>query len=185
MANANAATVEPVEEPRGLVASAAWRTEDWIAVLIGCVVIAAVLGAFHWKVLDPGKVTSTYRWTTDAQLASMTPGWIAKLDAISAAAPSRDVVTLSSALRQALEKGERKAIEAAAGKMAKLGSRTLPGALGQEIRGHAAADAAARVFAWSNLAPVLYVGIALLILAAAGIGLLGVRVLPFVIGLPA
>ncbi len=185
MANANVGTAEPVEEPRAIVASAAWRSEDWIAVLIGFVVIAAVLGAFQWKVLDPGKITSSYRWTTDAQLASMAPGWIAKLDAISADAQAKDVVTLSSAVKQALEKGDRKAIEAAAGKMAKLGSRTLPGALGQEIRGHAAADAGARVFAWSNLAPVLYVGIALLVLGAAGIGLLGARVLPFVIGLPA
>ncbi len=158
MANANVATAEAAEEPRGLVASAAWRTEDWIAVLIGFVVIAAVLGAFQWKVLDPSKVASSYRWTTDAQLASMTPGWIAKLDAISADAQSQ---------------GRRRAQywpEGRAGEGRSQGDRGRGGKDGEARQPHAARRArrgdprpcrgrrAARVFTWNNLAPVLYVG---------------------------
>ena len=187
-ANANLAAGERSEAPRGLVASAGWRSEDWVAVFIGFVVIAAVLGAFHLKLVDLSKVAASYRWTTDAQLAGLTPGWIEKLDAVTSEAQSkgqRDVAALSTALKEALQKKDRKVIEAAAAKMAKLGSRTLPGALAAEIRGHAAADATGRVFAWDNLSRVVYVGIGVLILAAAGIALLGIRVLPFVIGLPA
>jgi uncharacterized integral membrane protein (TIGR00698 family) len=107
----------------------------------------------------------------------MTPGWIAKLEAVPPSADSR-------ALKQALEKGDRKAIETAAARMAKQGSKTLAGALGAEIRGHAAANAATRVFTWDNLSRVLYVGVVVLILAAAGIALLGAPVAPFVIGVP-
>ena len=38
-----------------------WRTEDWIAVLLGFLVIAAVLAAFHWKVVDLRNIVPT--WT--------------------------------------------------------------------------------------------------------------------------
>jgi uncharacterized membrane protein YadS len=169
------ADAQTLEQPRGLVASAHWRTEDWIAVIIGFLVIVATLAAFQWKVVDLGKVAASYRWTTDAQIRAMTPGWIGKLDAVGS--------DEARAVRQALEKGERTEIEAAAGRLAKLGSRTLAGALGGEIRGHAAASAA-KVFRGDNLARTVYVGIGVLILAALGSALVGARVLPFVIGLP-
>ena len=42
---------------------------------------------------------SSYRWTTDAQLASMSAGWIEKLDAIARDAEAKgqkDVVTLAA-----------------------------------------------------------------------------------------
>ena len=68
--------------------------------------------------------------------------------------------------------------------MAALGSRTVAGALATEIRGHAAAVAESRVFTWANLSKVLYVGIGFLIVATAGIALLGGRAAPFLIGLP-
>jgi uncharacterized integral membrane protein (TIGR00698 family) len=164
--------------PRSVAAPTGWRTEDWIATFIGGVVILAVLAAFAWKVVDLGKVTSAYRWTTDAQIASMTPGWIGKLEALPPSAESR-------ALKQALQQGDRKAIEAAAAKMAKVGGKSLAGALAGEIRAHAAANAASRIFTWDNLSRVIYVGIVVLLLAAAGVRLLGARVAPFVIGLPA
>ena len=93
-------------------------------------------------------------------------------------------MSLGKALKEALEKNDRKAIEAAAGKMAKLGTRTQAGALAAEIRGHAAADAESRVFTWDNLSRSIYVGIAVLILAAVGIALVGGRVAAFLVGLP-
>ena len=164
-----------------------WRTEDWMAVVLGFVVIVLVLALFHWKVDLRNHVVSTYRWTTDGQLESRTPGWITSLDTITTQAESKgqkDVVALAKDLKEALEKKDRKAIQAAAGKMAKLGSRTLAGALGVEIRGHAAAIAGDRVFTWANLSKPAYVGIAYLILAAAGIALLGGKVVPFLVAFP-
>src|SRR5262245_36998274 len=149
------------------MAAQGWKTEDWMAVFLGFGVILAVLALFHWKVLDMRNIVSSYRWTTDGQLASMSPGWIAALDGIAKEAEAKgqqDVAGLSRSLKDALEKKDRKAIEAASGKMAKLGSKTMAGALAGEIRGHAAAVAEERVFTWSNLSKVLYVGIAYLVL---------------------
>ena len=99
--------------------------------------------------MDLRNVVPTFRWTTDSQIASLTPGWIDALDAIAAEAEAKkqqNVVALSKSVRDALVGKDRKAIEAAAGKMAALGSRTVAGALGVEIRGHAAAVAESRVF---------------------------------------
>jgi uncharacterized integral membrane protein (TIGR00698 family) len=163
------------------------RTEDWIAVVLGAVVIAAVLALFHWKVVDLRNVVSTFRWTTDTQIASLTPGWIDALDSIAKGADAKqqkNIVELSRSLREALASNDRKAIEAAAGKMAALGNRTVAGALGAEIRGHATAVAENRIFTWANLSKVLYLGIAFLIVATAGIALLGGRAVAFLIGVP-
>ena len=94
------------------------------------------------------------------------------------------MVALSRNLSQALTSGDRKAIEASAGKMASLGSRTVAGALAIEIRGHAAAQAQTRVLTSDNLSKVLTIGIGFLIVAAIGVALVGGRVGAFLIGLP-
>jgi uncharacterized integral membrane protein (TIGR00698 family) len=165
-----------------------WRTEDWMAVFLGFIVLVTVLTLFHWKVVDLRNVVPTFRWTTDSQIAALTPGWLNSLDSIARDGEARrqqNVVDLSKGLRDALASSDRKAIETAAGKMAALGSRTLAGALATEIRGHAAASAENRVFTRDNLAKVFYIGVAFLIVATIGIALLGRQVVPFLIGLPA
>jgi uncharacterized integral membrane protein (TIGR00698 family) len=169
------------------VAARWWRTEDWIAVLLGFLVILATLAVFHWKVTDLRNVVPTFRWTTDSQIASLTPGWMKALDSIAAEAEAKrqqNVASLSSDLKAALATGDRKNIETAAGKMAALGNKTLAGALAAEIRRHAAATAESKVFVADNLAKVLYVGVGFLVVAGIGIALLGARVVPFLVGLP-
>src|SRR5262245_19716425 len=169
------------------VAARWWRTEDWIAVFLGFLLILATLSVFQWKVADLRNVVPTFRWTTDSQIAAMTPGWIETLDSIAAEAGAKrqqNVVSLSRDLKAALASGDRKAIEAAADKMAALGSKTLAGALAGEIRGHAAAVAGNKVFAADNLVKVFYVGIGFLVVAGCGIALLGARVVSFLVGLP-
>src|SRR5262245_33705098 len=163
-----------------------WLTEDWLAVLLGFIVIAAVLMTFHWKVADLRNVVPTFRWTTDSQIASLTPGWIDSLDAIARDAEAKkqsNVAVLSKGVKDALVGKDRKAIEAAAGKMTSLGSRSLAGSLAAEIRGHAAATTD-KIFTWANWSKVLTIGIGFVIVAGIGIGLLGGRILPFLIGLP-
>jgi uncharacterized integral membrane protein (TIGR00698 family) len=170
------------------VAAKWWRTEDWIAVFLGFLVIITVLSLFHWKVVDLRNVVSTYRWTTDTQIASLTPGWMESLDAIARDAQAKgqaNVVALSKGLQEALTSKDRKAIETAAGRMAALGSRTVAGALAVEIRGHAAAVAQNRIFTWDNFSKVLAVGIGFLVVATAGIVLLGRPAVPFLVGVPA
>jgi len=66
-----------------------WRTEDWVAVYIGFLIIAVILAAFSWKLFDFGNLRSTFRWTTDAQVASRAPGWTAALDEVAKDAQAR------------------------------------------------------------------------------------------------
>ena len=92
-----------------------------------------MLVLFQWKLFDLRNVVPTFRWTTESQIASQTPGWIAALDQVERDAQTRqqqNVVALSTNLRGALASQDRKAIEAAAAKLASLGSRTVAGALG-------------------------------------------------------
>jgi len=187
MAITSASTETGTAQKADRVSRRGLRTEDWMAVLLGAVVIAVVLAIFNWKVIDLRNVVSTFRWTTDTQIASLTPGWIEALDSIprdAQAKQQQNVVGLSKSLKEALATGDRKAIDAAAAKVAALGKQTVAGALGEEIRGHARAVADTRVFTWDNLSKVLYLGIALLVIATAGITLLGIRAVPFLIGLP-
>jgi uncharacterized integral membrane protein (TIGR00698 family) len=178
------ATVSTIPAAATAPAARTWRTEDWIAVVLGFLVITSVLAAFQWKVFDLRNLVPSFRWTTDSQIASMTPGWIDALDQIErGAGEQKNVTALTGNLRSALVSKDRKAIEAGAAKLSSLGSRTIAGALGAEIRGHAAA-VPERVFESANLVKGLYIGLGLLIVSAIGIALIGSRVAPFLIGLP-
>ncbi len=161
--------------------------EDWTAVLVGLAVLGFVLAAFVWKFADPGRVVTSFRWTTDAQIAASGPGWNASLDAVVAqarAAGDARAEGLARGVQAAIAAGDRKELAASATRLAALGSRTIAGALGSEIRGHAQADGPARVFASANLERVAWVGAGLLVFAGAGIALMGGRVAPFALGFP-
>src|SRR5262245_17275464 len=154
MADTANTTLAATSASTGTTTSAAgWRTEDWIAVILGFLVLAAVLAAFQWKIVDLRNLVQTYRWTTDGQIASFSASWTRSLDAIIAEAQAQkqeNVVKLGTDLRTALAGTDRKAIETAAAELGKLGSRTIAGALGAEVRGHAAAVANDRVFTSAN-----------------------------------
>ena len=165
-----------------------WRTEDWVAVYVGFFIIAATLAAFSWKFVDLRGATSSFRWTTDSQIASRAPNWSNALDGIAKEAEGKgqkEIAAKANDLKGALEKGDRKAVERAAGDLAKVGGRyTVPGPLGSEIRGHAAAVAEAKVFTWDNLSKIVGIGIIWLVVATVGFALIGGKVGAFVIGFP-
>jgi uncharacterized integral membrane protein (TIGR00698 family) len=164
------------------MAAKGWRTEDWVAVYIGFFIIAVILAAFSWKWFDLGALRPTFRWTTDAQIASSAPGWKASLDAV--AKERKDLVAPANSLKAALDKGDRAAIDKAAAALAKVGGRnTVPGALGTEIRGHATATTG-KVFAGENLIKALTVGIAGLVFGAVGLALIGGNAGAFLVGFP-
>jgi len=169
------------------MAAKSWRTEDWVAVYLGFLIIAVILAAFSWKWFDLGTLRSTFRWTADTQIAGSAPKWRGALDDIAKDADAKgrkDVAAKANGLKSALDKGDRKGIEKAAGDLSKAGGRnTVPGTLGTEIRGHAAATAD-KVFSGANLLKVLYLGIAMLVVGAAGFVLIGGRVGAFMIGFP-
>ena len=146
-----------------------------MAVYLGFLVILATLVLFNTRLIDLGQVAPSFRWTTDAQLASRAPDWSAALADVPAAAP----------LRQALLGNDRRAIEAAAAQLAKAAGRnTVAGTLASEIRGHAAATPS-KVFAWPNLAKALWIALAWTAIAAAGVLLIGGKAGAFLAGFPA
>jgi uncharacterized integral membrane protein (TIGR00698 family) len=169
------------------MAARGWRTEDWVAVYLGFIIIAVILAAFSWKWFDLGATRPTFRWTADSQLASSASGWKAALEGIARDAEAKgrkELVAAANNMKAALDKGERKGIESAAGALSKVGGRnTVPGTLGTEIRGHAAATAD-RVFSGPNLLKALYIGIAGLVIGALGMVLIGGNVGAFMIGFP-
>ena len=165
-----------------------WRTEDWVAVYVGFFIIAVTLAAFSWKFVDLRGASVSFRWTTDAQIASRAPDWGAALEGIAKEAEGKgqkEIASKASELKGALEKGARKAVEKAAGDLAKVGGRnTVPGSLGSEVRGHAAAVAGDKVFTWDNLSKVVGIGIIWLVVATVGFALIGGKVGAFVVGFP-
>jgi uncharacterized integral membrane protein (TIGR00698 family) len=163
-----------------------WRTEDWIAVVLGFLVITAVLLTFQWKVTDLRNVVPTFRWTTNEQIELLTPSWNKALDTIISDATAKaqtNVVAASRDLKSALATQDRKQIEPAAAKLNATGPRTVAGSLGNEIRAHAAATTD-KVFTAANLTKVGYIGLGFLIVGALGTALIGWRIAPFLIGLP-
>lgn len=171
------------------MASGKWRTEDWVAVYLGFFIIVATLVIFSGKLFDLRNVTSTFRWTTDAQIASRAPGWTAALNDIAKDAEMRGekgkaVSATANDLKDALAKNDRKATEKAAGDLAKAGGRnTMAGSLGGEVRGHASSSAT-KVFSADNLLKALYIGLAWLVIGAVGFALIGGKVGAFLIGFP-
>lgn len=170
------------------MAAQKWRTEDWVAVYLGFFIILFTLAAFSWKFVDLGIARVTFRWTADSQIASSAPAWSASLEDVAKDADAKgkkDLAAKANDLKAALGKGDRKAIDKAAGDLAKAGGRnTVPGSLGTEIRGHAGA-LADKVFSGENLNKVLYLGIAWLVVGTLGIALVGGNVGAFVVGFPA
>src|SRR3972149_7723083 len=106
------------ETKGGSMAAKNWRTEDWVAVYLGFFIIAVILAAFNWKLFDLGNLRSTFRWTTDAQIAARAPGWTAALEEIAKDAEGKgrkDVAAAAGGLKAGLQKNDRKAIEKSAG----------------------------------------------------------------------
>jgi uncharacterized membrane protein YadS len=169
------------------MAAQKWRTEDWVAVYLGFFIIALILAAFSGKWFDFGNLRSTFRWTTDAQIAARAPAWTAAAEEVAKDAESRGNKALATAaadLKTALQKNDRKAIEASAGAVAKAGGRnTVAGSLGSEIRGHSSAQAG-KVFAGANIQKGVIIGVAGLVVGAIGFALIGGKVGAFLLGFP-
>ncbi len=171
------------------MAAQKWRTEDWVAVYLGFFIIIAALIIHSGKLFNLGSVSSTFRWTTDAQIAARAADWSTALDAVIKDAGSKGdagkpVAASANDLKAALAKNDRKAVESAAGALAKAGGRnTVAGSLGTEIRGHASATAD-KVFSGANLGKGVYIGIAGLVVGAIGFALIGGKVGAFVLAFP-
>ena len=172
----------PVPQREGI--SALWKQEDWMAVWIGFTVIALVLFLHFTKALDLSKAAPTYKWTTEGQIASLAPQWKASIDPLiqnAEKAGEQGAANRMKALSEAIAKGDRKEIGAAADRVDRLGG--IPGALGKEIAGHAKA-LPGKVYSGENLWRGIKIFILYFVVAIIGLLFLGGNIGRFIAGFP-
>ena len=178
----NAGAVCPVPQPEGW--SALWKGEDWLAVWLGFIIIALVLVLNQFKVVDMSKVTPSFKWATDGQISSRVAGWSSSLDALIASAEKageQGTVVRLKGLKDALAKGDRKEIAAAAERVDRIGG--VPGAVGKEIAGHAKA-VPDKVFTGANMMKVFQIFILFGVVAVVGLYFFGANLGKFILGFP-
>lgn len=172
------------EGRKGYDWSTLWKTEDWMAVWLGFIVIALVLIVYKMQLFDLNQLNTTFKWTTDSQIASRTSKWkgaIAPLKQEAEAKGEQGSVNRLQALSEALDKGDRGQIIKAGGKVANLGG--IPGEIGKEVEDRAKAYPA-KVFTWKNLAAPVKIGVIFLVVSSLGAALLGRPVAKYALGFP-
>jgi uncharacterized integral membrane protein (TIGR00698 family) len=166
--------------------SVLWKTEDWLAVWIGFLIIGLVLAGLTIK-------PPRFKWATEGEFKSyvseMTPV-VDNLATQAAAKGEQELQTQAAALKTAMEKGDRKAIGDAAKKLESAAKNVKDkdlkkkGAdLGKQISGNAG-NLISRVFASENILWSIYIAIGILILSLIALSLLGINAGRFVIGFP-
>lgn len=162
------------------------KSEDWMAVWIGFLIIVLGIAFFKGNVMDLKKIPSAFKWTTDNQVTSRAEKWTKIIDGTIPEAEAKGeigAVNRLQALKEAIARGDdRKDIAKAAEKVQTLGGK--PGAIGKEIAGHAK-NVPGKIFTGENIGKGIKIGIFCLILATIGLAIMGGQVGRFVIGFPA
>jgi uncharacterized membrane protein YadS len=165
--------------------SSVLKSEDWLAVWLGFLIIVLVLVGVR-------PVMPSFRWATDtgfaASVAERRPA-IESLLKNAEAKGDRDLVAAATALKAAVEAGDRTAIGAAAKKLGEAAGKTQEAGLkkrGADIAkiGGDAGARVGRVFSGENLGRAAVLGLAYLILSAIGIALMGGSVGKYIVGFP-
>ena len=172
-------------EPKGL--ALLWKTEDWLAVWVGFLIIIAILAG----------VTVTmpkFKWTTDGEFATYSKETATAVEKLAAAAGEKKEAALqadAAALKAAMDAGDRKTVGDAAKKVAETakaakdeGLKKKAEKLGKDIGGQAG-SLLAKVFAGSNIGAAVVIGIAYLIISIIGLSLLGEKAGKTIVGFPA
>lgn len=161
------------------------KTEDWLAVWLGFLIIALVLVAVRPDL-------PKFRWATDAGFAATVaekkPA-VERLIKDAEAKGEADLAAAASGLKAAMDKGERAAIGGAAKKLGDAGKAAKDAGLKKRAGDLAklAGDAGAvvgKVVSGENLWTSAKIGIAYLVLSAIGIALMGGSVGKYVVGFP-
>ena len=161
-----------------------WKTEDWLAVWIGFLVIIGAIFLYKWTSVEVPKLKINYRWTTQGQLVSQGDKWTKTIDSLAQDAQKAGelgTVNRLNALKDAIQKGERDEIEKAANKVVNIGG--IPGELGKEVVGHTKA-VPSKMFETKNLIPILLIAVVYFLLSLAGLKLLGKNMGKFIAGFP-
>ncbi len=163
-----------------------FKTEDWLAVWLGFLIIGLVLIGVRPQM-------PTFKWATEgafsATVAESRSG-IEKLIKDVEVKDDAKLLAAALALKSAMDAGDRVAIQSAAkrlGDIAKTtedpGLKKRGGDLSKNLSEGAGA-LAGKVFSSGNILKSIYIGIGILILTAIGIALMGGRVGVFIAGFP-
>src|SRR5262245_5452799 len=162
------------------------RSEDWMAVWLGFVIIAAVL-------LGLRPPLPRFSWATDSEFAatvSENKPTVEKLIKNAEARGEADLAASAAALKTAMDASDRKAIGDASKKFGAAAKKTKDKTLQKNaadidrVVGGRAGAVVGGVFSGENLWSATKIGIAILILSAIGVELMGGNVSKHIIGLP-
>jgi len=162
------------------------RSEDWMAVWLGFLIIAAV-------VVGVRSPLPKFSWATDGEFAATATENKPVVEALIKEAEAKgetDLVAAATALKTALEGNDRKVIGDASKKLAAAGKKAKDKALQKKAAdidravGARAGAVVGTVFGGENIWNAIKIGIAFLILSAIGVVLMGANVVNYTIGFP-
>lgn len=168
--------------------SVLWKTEEWLAVWVGFLVIALILAGLNVRM-------PSFKWTTNGEFSSYVAELgqskaIEKLGSAAAAASESGLESSLSSLAAATSSTDRAAVAAAAKKVedaAKAvkdaGLKANAGKLAKEL-GTEARNEPGRVLSSDNLLRAVLIGAGCLVLAGIALALLGAKVGAVVLGFP-
>jgi uncharacterized integral membrane protein (TIGR00698 family) len=170
----------------GMGWSVLWKTEDWLAVWIGFLVIILLLCGLTVK---PPK----FKWVTDGEFATFLTEVKPAMDKLALQAGEKgekDLQAQATALKAAMEKGDRKGVSDAVKKFEEAAKNTKDkdlkkksGELAKDIKGNAG-NVLGKVFSSDNILWSIYVAIGILILSLIAMSAMGINAGLFVIGFP-
>ncbi len=170
----------------GINWSVLWKSDDWMSVWIGFLILAVFLAGFTMAL--PG-----WKWVGDGSFQDKIAGWTAKTESIAKEAEGKNEAAVkdqATALKTALDGKDRKAIGAEAAKLETAAKAAQDKdfqkkavKLASDIKG-GAGNSIAKVFSGPNLLKALYLLIAMGILGAVGIAFMGMPLGKFLVGFP-
>jgi len=166
--------------------SVLWKSEDWLAVWIGFLII--ILSLVGMTVVIP-----TFKWVTEGEFIGFCANAAPQMDRLAGQAEAKGEKALQTealAVKAALEKKDRKAVsdaikkfEGAAGTVKDKDLKKKAGGLAKQTKG-AAGNIVGKVFSAGNIAWSIYIGIGILILSLIAMALMGRNVGLFIVGFP-
>jgi len=162
------------------------KTEDWLAVWLGFLIIVLVLVGLRPQV-------PTFKWATEGEFKNSIEALKPKIDKLTGDAQIQTETHLlmaAKALKTAVEAGDRMTIRSAAKKLGDVtktvkdpGLKKRGGDISKKLSVEAGA-AISRVLSRENILKSIYIGLAYLVLSAIGIAIMDGRVGKFVVGFP-
>ena len=162
------------------------KSEDWMAVWLGFVIIAAVL-------LGVRPTLPRFSWATDGEFAatvSENKPTVEKLIKDAEAKSEADLAASATALKAAIDGSDRKAIGDASKKFAAAAKKARDKGLQKKaadidrVVGGRAGAVVGGVFGGESVWNAVKIGIAFLILSAIGVALMGGNVAKYIVGFP-